>query len=494
MGAVSGISAERIQNHGRRIAADDMAGRYYASPEADSTASYIVAQLRADRIPLVERASNLLGSHPASFAHHFSVTLYRLTSQVRLVSERRGSERPAQLGFDFMPLVFSRDAHISGRVTWLQYGQELVPADIEDRIVVVAPGVAASPAGTPIEVGLYRTTRRLEEMGALAVLFAGDTDLLYGPASTYPSLLTPELSSLVQSEDARNRNLHADRLCLAAQAQVWQTADRRTIPAFAVRNTWAGRLQGSDKVSLAIGLRPEVSLGQNILVGYRGRTRPQEIVAITARYDHAGLNPAGEVLNGAEDATGVASLLEIANAFAKDTESLERSVLLLFLSAESAGMQGSAAFLSDLPQLLGAEARIVSLYSLGGLGRRQTRPLLVVGGSAYPDLFESLVIVNRQGIVGTPLSLQRLSDAPVGLADFVRAPMRGSGHWSFVRSGIPSVLLDDGIEPAWRGTPDDDWRHIDAAQVAQTTRLVFAGAHALARDLRPTAVPASAGR
>ena len=33
--ATHGISVQRIQDVGRKLAADDMAGRYYASPEAD---------------------------------------------------------------------------------------------------------------------------------------------------------------------------------------------------------------------------------------------------------------------------------------------------------------------------------------------------------------------------------------------------------------------------------------------------------------------------
>lgn len=492
--AARGIEAEAIQRHGRRLTDEALAGRHYASPGADSAAAYIVAQLRARRIPPVERAANLLASHPASFVHHFSVTLYRLSSQVRLVAQRRGSERPAQLGFDFMPLVFSRDGRVEGRVTWLQYGQEPVAGDIADRVVVVAPGVAAPPAGASVEVGLYRTTRRLEDLGAIAVLFAGDTDLLYAPATTYPSLLTPELAAFVQSDEARRRNVHTDRLGLATQAQVWQTAERRTIPACVVRNTWAGRLQGGDTIALDLGLRPEVSLAQNLLVGFRGRTRPDEIVALAARYDHAGTNADGDILNGAEDATAAASLLEIGAAFAAVAPALERSVLLLFLAAEGAGPQGSEALLADLPQLLGSEARLVALYALGGLGRRGMRPLLVVGGSDHPDLFEGLAAANRRALVGSPMQLQRLTDVPAAPSAFVRTPMRGGGHWSFVRRGIPAVLVDDGSDPAWRGTPGDDWKNIDVEQVTQAARLVFTGAHALATDLRPTAVPASAGR
>ena len=192
--AVRGMTAESVGRHGRALSGEELAGRYYASPEADSAAAYILAQLRAAQISLVQRAESLLGSHPACFAHHFSVTLHRVTPQSRLAAMSGRNERIAQLGYEFMPLVFARAGEVEGKVTWIP--RTGLPGDlgprVRDRIVIVPPDVGRATEGATVEARLHRLARRFEDQGARAVLFAGDTDLLYNAASTYPSLLTPE--------------------------------------------------------------------------------------------------------------------------------------------------------------------------------------------------------------------------------------------------------------------------------------------------------------
>src|SRR5262249_30036136 len=161
----------------------------------------------------------------------------------------------------------------------------------------------------------FPRVRALQQRGAAAVLFAGDGRLLGVPSAIYPSHLSSEQLAAAESPRGTTANLNADRVGLAAQAQAWSDADERTIPALVVRSTWSDRVQTGDAVRLEVELVPEVSLGQNVLVGFRGTARPNDVLVLAANYDHAGVNAAGEVLNGANDnASGVAALLEVAAA------------------------------------------------------------------------------------------------------------------------------------------------------------------------------------
>jgi len=495
--AIRGISADAIGRHGRALSGEELAGRYYASPEADSAASYILSQLRSADVQLVQRAENLLGNHPGCFAHHFSITLHRVTPQSRLAAVTGRSERTAQLGYEFMPLVFARSGDVEGSVTWIP--QSGLPGDlgprVRDRIVIVPPDVWRATEGTVLEARLHRLGRRLEEQGAQAVLFAGEPDLLYNAASTYPSTLTPELRSAVHSARGTLTNFHADRASLNAQAEAWRHAPQTTLPAVVVRSTWASRLQEGDRVRLGIGLAPEVSLGQSILVGFRGHTLPHEIVVLTAHYDHTGINAEGDVLNGADDnASGVAALLEVARALRHVAPALERSLVLAFLSGERSGLQGSEALIADLPRLLGPEVRVVTCLSLRAVGRNAARPLLLVGGRENPWLASVFDVYNiHEVLLGPPLELQReagMLAVQGGIADPGQA--RASAHLAFQRAGVPSLLLNDGLDAMLYGQPDDDWKYVDADKVTRVARLTFRAAFDLATELRPAALPASA--
>jgi hypothetical protein len=492
--AVRSLTAESIGRHGRALSGEELAGRYYASPEADSAAAYILSQLRAARLQPVQRAENLLGAHPACFAHHFSVTLHRVTPLTRLSARSGRNERNAQLGYEFMPLVFARGGEIDGTVTWIP--RTGLPGDlgprVRDRIVLVPPDVWRADAETPIAARLYRLARRLEEQGARAVLFAGDTDLLYNDASTFPSLLTPELRAAVFSARGSLTNLHADRASLTAQADAWRHAPAPTLPAAVVRSSWASRLQEGDALQLGIGLAPEVSLGQSILAGFRGHSRPEEIVMLTAHYDHTGINADGDVLNGADDnASGVAALLEIARTLPQLVPALERSIVIAFLSGERQGLQGSEALIGDLPRLLGPEVRVVANLSLRAVGRNAARPLLLHGGNEHPliaSVFDAYN--NRESLLAAPLALQREAlRSSINPGD--AAQVRASAHLAFGRAGIPSVLVNDGLDASLYGQPDDDWKYVDSDKVARVARLCFRAAYDLATQSRPAALPAS---
>jgi hypothetical protein len=483
------VSAAHIDAHGRRLASDAMGGRYYASPEADTAAAYIVARLRAAHIAPVSRAEALLGPRPASFTHPFSITLYGIGAGTRLGIVRGEDEHPAELGSDYMPLVFAAAGSVEGPVVRLEAPLELALARsaLTGRIAVVTSDAWAPEPGENLDAALFRVARRIETKGAAAVLFAGPPSLLHTPAATYPNALTPEQRAAITSSRGAAANLQPDRLSLAAQAQAWRDAGGRTLPALVVRSSWLDRLHADDRVRLRIHLVPEVSLAQNVLVGFRGRSRPDELVVVGANYDHAGINAAGDVLNGADDnASGVAALIEIAAALGRVSDSLQRSVLVVFFSGARQGLQGSEMLLHDLPQLLGVDPHPVAMLALRGLGRNGSEPMRLVGGRVHPALAEVFERCDtRAALYGAPLGLRRTDDETTSLARLEIVPSHGSEHLSFARNGVPSVLLTDDLDAMLYGQPEDDWREVDPDKVMRAARLVFRASYLLATDLRP---------
>jgi Zn-dependent M28 family amino/carboxypeptidase len=68
----------------------------------------------------------------------------------------------------------------------------------------------------------------------------------------------------------------------------------------------------------------------------------EECVVFMAHYDHLGMKKNGEIYNGADDnASGTATLLEVAKAFVQAEEKPKRNIVFLWVTAEEVGLIGS---------------------------------------------------------------------------------------------------------------------------------------------------------
>lgn len=104
-------------------------------------------------------------------------------------------------------------------------------------------------------------------------------------------------------------------------------------------------LTATGTLNTAISRRESRNVGGVI----RGAERPDEYVLYTAHWDHLGLDPSesaeDRIFNGAADnATGVAAILEIAESYAAREVPPARSVLFLAVTAEESGLLGSEYF------------------------------------------------------------------------------------------------------------------------------------------------------
>ena len=92
---------------------------------------------------------------------------------------------------------------------------------------------------------------------------------------------------------------------------------------------------------------PDSITGSNIIGVLEGKSKKNEMVVISAHYDHLGMKKEGEgdlIFNGAnDDATGVTGVLALAEYFAKE-KSNERTIVFIAFTAEEMGLVGSRHF------------------------------------------------------------------------------------------------------------------------------------------------------
>lgn len=228
-----------------------------------------------------------------------------------------------------------------------------------------------------------------------------------------------------------------------------------------------------------------LSDSENIWAFIEGSEKPDEIVVISAHYDHIGVIN-GEVYNGADDdGSGTVALLEIAQAFEtakKEGNGPKRSILFLHVTGEEHGLLGSS-YYSQNP--LFPLANTVADINIDMIGRHDqfhndSSNYVYLIGSDYlsSDLHNICEAAN------TNYSKLFLDYKYNDRNDPNRFYYR-SDHYNFAKNGIPSVFLFSGVHADYHKATDEVDK-IEFNVLAKRTQFAFAIAWELAnRENRP---------
>jgi Zn-dependent M28 family amino/carboxypeptidase len=219
-------------------------------------------------------------------------------------------------------------------------------------------------------------------------------------------------------------------------------------------------------VRLSLALRNEVSRRPtaNVIGRLPGRdpVLGGEAVVYSAHHDHLGARrgPAGEpvVYNGALDnASGLATMLAVAQAFVSLPERPRRSILFAAVAAEEQGLLGSSYLTRHSPVPPGRLAANVNIDGMSIWGRTRDVPVIGLGKSSLDDWVRAIAEAQGRAVV------------PEAFPD--KGAYYRSDHLSFARAGVPAVTLDAGTEvlgkpPGWGRDRQREW---EAAHYHQPT-------------------------
>lgn len=212
--------------------------------------------------------------------------------------------------------------------------------------------------------------------------------------------------------------------------------------------------------------------GQRNLLGIWEGSDPtlkQQYVVIGAHYDHVGygsrstsFGPLGYIHNGADDnASGVAGLLEIVQAFTSLEQHPQRSILFALWDGEEKGLLGSKHWLRQ-PTV---PTKDVVLYiNLDMIGRMRKSQVEVYGTRTTRGL---------RGLTSRANESQSL------VLDYTWEMKENSDHYSFFERGIPSMMFHTGLHDNYH-RPSDDAHLINNEGIQQIAKLVFALAYEVA--------------
>lgn len=455
------ITAKEIIAHVQRLADEHMQGRGNGSPELDEAAEYIAAQLRS------------YGLKPAftdSFFQVFDITVrtdFAPESRVAIVS---GESRQELALFEgFLPMGLGDENKISGEVVFAGYGivtqtppyDEYKDIDVTDKIVVLmthAPRekeeVKSGEDQLALQATLSSKAINARMHGAKGVVIVADP---------------------LHAEDEREA---LPPFKAGGSAEEWG------LPVVAVHMPVVKQLladAGKDFGALQVaidgdlaprsfglpGVRVEIDLTatktkkavRNVAAMVPG-TSP-EVIVIGAHYDHLGLGEKnslaprliGQPHLGADDnASGVAGVLELAQAFAATKP--PRTLLFTTFAGEELGLLGSSYFAKNPPVPM---ERIVAMINMDMIGRPKNNKVYVNGVGTSPGFKGMVEAAGKEAKVEVSLS---------------QSGYGASDQTSFVSRGVPVLFFFSGLHADYH-KPSDTWDKVDGDAERRLLRLAY---------------------
>ncbi|MEA5666130.1 M28 family metallopeptidase [Stenotrophomonas sp. MH1] len=203
------------------------------------------------------------------------------------------------------------------------------------------------------------------------------------------------------------------------------------------------------QASLSLDLKSTIAQkkSRNVVGVLPGSKRADEAVLYMAHWDHLGKHEGEEgdnIYNGAVDnATGVAGILEIADAMAHQALTPERSVVFLAVTLEESGLLGSQYYVNHPTFPLDKIAGVINIDAMSVNGRARDMTVTGFGSSELEDILKPLAAAQNR-------TLHAESSVQSGF--YFR-----SDHFNFAKAGVPALyadggedLIDGGIEAGKR--------------------------------------------
>ena len=223
--------------------------------------------------------------------------------------------------------------------------------------------------------------------------------------------------------------------------------------------------------------------GENVLAFIEGTDLKEEIVVITAHYDHLGIHE-NIVFNGADDdGSGTVAAMEIAEAFMiakKEGNGPRRSILVMTVSGEEKGLLGSK-YYTDNP--IYPLKNTVANLNIDMIGRvddwhENGDYVYLIGSDMLSmDLHNLSEEVNKK-YIGTNLDYRFNSE------DDPNQYYYRSDHYNFAKNNIPVIFYFNGVHEDYHKKTDTVDK-IDFEKLQRISRLIFLTAWEIAnRDER----------
>ena len=448
------IDAGDFAEHVKTLASDAFEGRGPGTPGEDKSVEYIKAQF--------ER----IGLKPGNNGQWFqTVPMVETTADPATLIKLDVAGKPHELKFGSDMVIGTRTGkpqiRIDGsQLVFVGYGvnapeqkwNDYAGIDVKGKTVVMLvndPGFHANDASLfeGKRMTYYgRWTYKFDEaarQGAAAALIIHDT-----PGASYGWDVVKNSWSGAQYDlpaaDDPDPRLPAQGWITGEQAKTLFTEAGLDLDALRTAANKRGFKAVPMKATLSLDLKSTIAQKQsrNVIGLLPGTKHPDEAVIYMAHWDHLGKHadePGDNIYNGAVDnATGVAGILEIAEAFARQQPPPERSVLFVSVTLEESGLLGSKYYVAHPAIALDKTVGVINLDALGVYGKTRDLTVVGMGSSEMEDILKT--VADKQ-------SLALHAEARPEAGSYFR-----SDHFNFAKAGVPALDIGSGNDLVDGGT------------------------------------------
>jgi Zn-dependent M28 family amino/carboxypeptidase len=448
------IGADRIRGHMAFLADDALEGRATASRGHEIAAAYVASQFAS------------YGLQPAGESGGWYQTVPLLESQAVVTDasarlERDGVTIEFLSARDFLPRpsFIAGDVTVSAPMTFVGYGvhapdlnyDDFAGVDLKGRVAVILNG---APAGFPVDRRAYYASALVKASefaarGAVGVITIGAPAEDQTPTwerrvalSWVPAMRwVDEQGHPVDAFDAIRGSILTSP---QGTAKLFEGAPHTLDEVFALASQskpQAFELKGTITFSIKSVLTRRSSINVIAMRPGTDRKLKSEYLVMSAHLDHLGKNPALDgdtIYNGALDnSSGIALLLESARVLAQHAGKPRRSIVFIAVTGEEKGLLGSDYFLHrpTVPR-----AGIIADINIDMPVALTNFADVIAIGSGHSTLGQFAVEAAKEE------SLYLSPDPWPEEVRFVR-----SDQYSFVRAGVPAILIDVGTHSTYSG-------------------------------------------
>ncbi len=392
-----------------RLAQPDFGGRLSGTPGYTAAARWITGELKAAGLRALPEYPDYMQRFPVA------VTGVESASMEVLPADDKGQLQRLEYFKQFLPLLYSGSGDATAEVVFVGFGitapamgrDDYARIDVKGKIVMAVRGAPKDGRDWKDFNSHRARTANARAHGAAGYLFAESA------AANPNGAPIPDLPMADITEEIGNALLASSKLTLEELKRV---LEKGGVASFAT-----GR-----KVHLAVKARPSYqSEGANVVAVLPGSDLKlaREYLIVGAHLDHCGSWPV--LLPGADDnASGSATVLEIARAAARLQPRPRRSLVFVFFAGEEEGLLGSKFFVEHRPASLKSCVGVFNL-DMEGVGSGA----FVAAGKNFPDLFK--LLEQARDVLEPGITLR------AGLSEGEAR----SDHGPFQAAGIPAVSL-----------------------------------------------------
>jgi hypothetical protein len=449
---------EAASSYIRILASDSMEGRKSGQPGGERAEEYIAGKFK-------EWGLEPSGDNGTFFQN---LTLEHRHVQegvvLEIVSDR--ARRRFYYGDDWRVGPYSGSGHFTSEVVFVGYGvhapqkgyDDYADVDVRGKIVLLSTDTPSwLKARLSQEAQISNRVKTAQEMGARGLM----------------SFEPDRASSRYSRFRLRKEVYRPDFVILSVEERIpdyiFKDLPTQTSYLIGRLNSTAEPMSFHTNVKVFVSVSAffdEARPARNVVAKIEGSDTQmkEEFLIIGAHMDHLGIDPLGEVMNGANDnASGTAVVMEAARVMSLNQKKPERTVIFALWAGEEQGLWGSRYYVDHPLCPLEKTIAYINLDMVGIGGGR-----VPFEGAYYaPEIWEML--------------RERL---PPDILDYVssgRGGPRGSDHASFLRRGIPGFYITQPPILKYHHSRDDS-DLIDPSLLKKTGDFILAALKILASE------------